>query len=348
VRFLLSVLGVATAVWGLSLVRTASDVWRGAINGAAEDTLIVRSGLPTQGDLPVAYAAQLEKSEGEIEQLTLRYAVDVSQAGGRPRRIVIETTLAESTRGPSELRISPRLLERYGLIAPADVFVRHQGDPSVQSLRLVADPSASDGGAMALIARAPGYAFQKERCDEIKLKLRSKALAEIVSKRADQLFENERVPTVTQTERAMRRDLSQTLGSLFRLIDGLSLVLLSIIAVVIAAMIALATTERTTEYAVLRALGFEPSQIVVIVCAEALLTAVLGASLGVLAAVVSARALGQTLTRAAPDLLTDTSISVSALALGFLGACALALIASISPALTASRVVAAEALRKQG
>ena len=37
----------------------------------------------------------------------------------------------------------------------------------------------------------------------------------------------------------------------------------SIIAMVIAAMIGLATAERTTEYAVLRALGFEPAQVLI-------------------------------------------------------------------------------------
>lgn len=349
VRFALSILGVATAVWGLALVRTAADVWRSALDGTGEDTLIVRSALPSVPDLPVSYAEQLEKAEGEIEQLTLRYGVDASQAGQRPRRITLETTLAEATRAPRDVHVSQRALERYGWVAGQELYVRGREDSGVTRLALVVDPDTHTSAELgAPAARTPGFSFGRTRCDEIRLKLRSKALAEIVSKRVDQLFENERLPTVTQTERTTRREVRSALASLFRLIDGLSLVLLSIIAVVIAAMIALATTERTTEYAVLRALGFQPSQIVVIVCAEAMLTALLGASLGVVAAVISGRALGQTLATLVPDLLFDMRASPLALGLGFVGACSLALLASIMPALTASRVVAAEALRKQG
>ena len=343
VRFALSILGVATAVWGLSLVRTASDLWRRAIDSAADDTLIVRSALPQRTPLPLAYVAVIEKAESEIEQLALRYEIDVLQTDARPRRMLVETTVAESEHPLSELRLSERLRVHYGLDASKDLFLRAKGDDARLVARMWIDPSSA-----LLVPRAPGIAFGKTTCDELRIKLRSRSLADIVSKRIDALFESERVPTITQTEHAMQREMSRSLGSLFRLIDGLSLVLLSIIAVVIAAMIALATTERTTEYAVLRALGFRPTQILVIVCSEAVMTAAFGAAVGVLCALASSGVLSRALLRAMPELVFDASLSPSALALGFVAACALALLASIAPAFTAAKIVAAEALRKQG
>ncbi len=335
IRFVLSLLGVATAVWGLALVRTASDLWHHAIEAAAEDTLIIRSALPQKPELPIAYAVALEKAEGEIEVLTLRYAVDLVQGNARPRRVMVETTQAESKRPASELFVPPRLVERYGL-SGSDVALRSKQGTTPLKL-----------ASLGTVIRAPGYAFEKTECDEIKIKLRSKSLAEIVAKRVDSMFENERIPTMTQTEHAMQSELSRSLSSLFRLIDGLSVALLSIIAMVIAAMIGLATAERTTEYAVLRALGFAPAQILIIVCSEAVLTAALGASLGVVLALLSSRALGSALIVAMPDLAFDTAVSFTALGFGFAGACALALLSAIIPATTAARTIAAEALRKQ-
>jgi len=70
-------------------------------------------------------------------------------------------------------------------------------------------------------------------------------------------------------------------GMLLTAIETISYIVLLILMLVLANTMAMATRERTTEYAVMRAIGFQPRHIVGMVLGEGFIIALVGAVLGV-------------------------------------------------------------------
>jgi putative ABC transport system permease protein len=155
---------------------------------------------------------------------------------------------------------------------------------------------------------------------------------------------------VTQSEHDLARQNAGALSTLFSVIDVISGVLLLILGAIVAGMIVFATDERTTEYAVLRALGFSAAMVGLCVSAEAVLTGVFGALLGTLGGLFGTMLVERMTAHTALASVLPGAFSVSGatLAMGFLAASSLALFASLLPALRASRVEVSEELRRQG
>ena len=103
-----------------------------------------------------------------------------------------------------------------------------------------------------------------------------------VCKRIDELYKNSDFPTRTQTEEAFGKMFSEMLGDLKNAIYWIgAAVVVSLIFVAGNAM-AMAMRERTTEVAVLKAIGFNKGLVLFIVMCEAVLVAGIGGALGAL------------------------------------------------------------------
>jgi putative ABC transport system permease protein len=103
-----------------------------------------------------------------------------------------------------------------------------------------------------------------------------------VCKQIDDLYRNSDYPTRTQTEEAFGKMFSEMLGDLKNAIYWIgAAVVISLIFVAGNAM-AMAMRERTTEVAVLKAIGFSKGRVLFIVMAEAVLVAGFGGALGTL------------------------------------------------------------------
>jgi putative ABC transport system permease protein len=200
-------------------------------------------------------------------------------------------------------------------------------------------------GENGLAAIAEGFA--SDSADELVVDVSNGGIAPEVARRIDGLFADRKIPTVTQSARDATRELERSLQDVFRFIDVLSAAILVVIAFVVALTIAFATRERTTDYAVLRALGFSPSHVVTIVAAEALFVCAVGSVLGAVIAAGGALALGSVLADAMPELVPSYGFSVLALLVSVVAASAICVLAAIVPALSAARVEAAVALRTQ-
>ena len=177
------------------------------------------------------------------------------------------------------------------------------------------------------------------------LKIASSDQAAAVSDRVDAMFENSPQPTKTETEKAFQAGFISMLGNVSMLLTIIgSAIVFAIVLVTVNTML-MAARERTTEIAVLKTLVFQDGLILRLVAGEALLLSVVGGVIGCgLAFLVSLvlRNAGFT----AGGMFPNFRVLPVTVGLGLLLAVVMGLLSGLIPAIQASRLQIAGALRK--
>ena len=104
----------------------------------------------------------------------------------------------------------------------------------------------------------------------------------IVCDEIDAMYANSENATRTRTEAAFQRMFSEMLGDVQSYIRYISLAVVFALALVAATAMAMSMRERTTEVAVLKAIGFSKRRILAMVLGESTMIAVIGGILGIL------------------------------------------------------------------
>jgi putative ABC transport system permease protein len=102
-----------------------------------------------------------------------------------------------------------------------------------------------------------------------------------VAQAIDKEFANSNWETRTESEKAFQLEFLSMSSALIGAIEIISYVVLVILMLILANTLAMATRERTTEYAVMRAIGFRPGHVVTLVIGEGFVVALTGVLLGV-------------------------------------------------------------------
>lgn len=164
-----------------------------------------------------------------------------------------------------------------------------------------------------------------------------------VSRAVDAAFDNSPNPTRTESEKEFQRSFLAFLGNIKVFLAAICGAVTFTILLVSANTIAMTVRERTRELAILRTLGFTPSEILELVLAESVLISILGgfAGLGV----------GWLLIKSLPDEvsafgLTGLYWQTVAVVIGL--AAVIGLCAAAAPAIIASRKNVVESLRFSG
>ncbi len=103
-----------------------------------------------------------------------------------------------------------------------------------------------------------------------------------LGKKIDDLYRNSDFPTRTQTEEAFSKMFADMLGDLKIAIYGIGLAVVVALLFVAGNAMAMAMRERTTEVAVLKAIGFPKGLVLFLVLTEAIVVAGLGGAIGTL------------------------------------------------------------------
>ena len=166
-------------------------------------------------------------------------------------------------------------------------------------------------------------------------------------KTVDAQFREETVQTRTQTVKQVVLNFISWLGNVRLILVSISGAVVFAVLLTVANTMAMSIRERTTELAVLRALGFSTNTLLTVLTAESLVISLVGASCGCVAAwlicrAVAGYALGGGL------LLVNLEIGLTG-GLSALGVAILtSLLSTLVPAYRASRRSIAEALRYTG
>ena len=163
-----------------------------------------------------------------------------------------------------------------------------------------------------------------------------------VAKRIDAQFANSPAETKTQTEKEMAQGFANQVGNIGALVTWIVAAVFVTLLLVVANTMALSIRERVGELAVLKTLGFTHVQVMMLVLVESCAVALLGAALGLGAALAVVPGIGRALQQFVPVFF----VPPRDIAMGFAIALLLGLAAGLPPALQAMRLRIVDALRR--
>jgi putative ABC transport system permease protein len=168
--------------------------------------------------------------------------------------------------------------------------------------------------------------------------------AAAISAAVDREFANSLAETLTETEKAFQLGFVSMSEAIVAAIRVVSFVVIVIIAAVMANTMAMSARERLGEYATLKALGFGPGFLALMIIGESLLLAVVGALTGIVLLFPFAKWLGGVMGTMFPVFQVSQSTVWQQLA----AALVIGLAAAIAPTIRAVRVNIVEGLRSIG
>ena len=145
-----------------------------------------------------------------------------------------------------------------------------------EALKKVTMSSASGGSLATASARISGNAGM------IFIKCKNADIMPSLGKKIDDLYRNSDFPTRTQTEEAFGKMFADMLGDLKNAIYWIGMAVVVSLLLFAGNAMAMAMRERTTEVAVLKAIGFRKELVLFLVLTEAVLVAGLGGAMGTL------------------------------------------------------------------
>jgi putative ABC transport system permease protein len=163
-----------------------------------------------------------------------------------------------------------------------------------------------------------------------------------IAKAIDNEFANSPSETKTEAESAFAANWVKQFGNIQFLIVTIGAVVFFTLLLVTGNTMAISVRERTSELAVLKAIGYSDRTILFFVLAESLVIALFGGLLGLLLAVVAMPALGAALASMLPNLALPKSI----LGLGLVVALVVGIAAGLLPGIGAMRMRVVNALRR--
>jgi putative ABC transport system permease protein len=165
-----------------------------------------------------------------------------------------------------------------------------------------------------------------------------------VSGAVDDLFQNSRAPTKTESERAFQQGFVSMSSAIITSLEVISFVIIGIILLVLANTIVMAVRERTREYAVLKTLGFTGRHLAVFILGESLLIGVAGGVVGLLLTFPVVRGFGQAL----PTMFPVIKVAPLTIVLGLAAAALCGVAAATVPTIRAVRLSIVNGLRTVG
>jgi putative ABC transport system permease protein len=170
-----------------------------------------------------------------------------------------------------------------------------------------------------------------------------------ISAAIDAKFDERDTQTVTMSEKAMYASFMGMFGALLTVLNVVSIAILAIMMLILGNTIAMSVRERTREYAVLRAIGFEPGHVRFFVIAEAAALGLLAGVAGVAIAypfvnLVLGRVIEENMGSYFPYFRVEpTTVGIT---VGI--AMVLAIVSSLIPSIQAGRISVTDALRRVG
>ena len=190
---------------------------------------------------------------------------------------------------------------------------------------------------------------QKDQIGWISTRVTDSSRSAEISKAIDRVFDERDTQTVTMSERSMNVSFMAGFSALLTALDAVSIIILGIMLLVLGNTIAMGVRERTKEYAVLRAIGFEPWHVRFFVIAEAATLGIVSGAVGVgLAYPFVNNVLGRFIEEEMGAMFPYFRVEPGTVVLAFVIAIALAAVASLVPSIQAGRVSVTDALRRIG
>ncbi len=370
-RTVLTALGVAVAVLTFVLLRTVLVSWTASVDAAVQDRIATRHKVTFVMTLPKHYAQDIGKIPGLGPSTYSNWfgAKDPNDENEFFATIAVDPVSFLEVY--DEILVTPedrkRWLENRRGALVGDMLAKKKGWKVGDVITLTGTIYPGDwqfeiAGLYTATRKSVDRSTlwfhwdylndalsdsRKDQIGWISTRVRDPSRAADISKAIDTTFDEMEVPTLTMSERAMNSSFLASFSAILTALDVVSMVILGIMTLILGNTIAMGTRERTGEFGIMRAIGFRPRHIAIIVLAEGLIIAALGGGLGlVIAYPFVEQGLGRWLEENMGGFFPffDIAPETSAMALGL--ACVLGLFAAILPARRAARLNAIDAIRR--
>jgi len=370
-RTCLTVLGVAMAILVFVLLRTVVSTWDMAADIAAKDRIATRHKLSFVVPLPLHYVDKIRTVPG-VQALTW-----VSWFGGKAPRSPHSSFASYAVDAESFLRvydelslppeqkaawladrqgivIGSLLAKQLGLAVGDRLSLESNIYPGPWPVRVVGiyglTQKSFDPSSMLLHWRYVNDARVGERQDSVgwvTSRIDASHEGAPVGAAIDRMFEHSGHRTRTMTERELNLSFVARFSAVMQALQAMSWIVLVVLLLLLANTVAMNVRERTSELGTLRALGFRPIHIWVLVVSEAALLGVIAGVVGVtLAVALVNNGIGRFMEENSGGAFPFFRISSTTVVVALAVALFLGVFAAFVPALRMGRLSVVQALRR--
>ena len=307
-RSILTITGIAIAVIAFGLLRTVVTAWYAGVESSSVDRLVTRDAVSFIFPLPYSYLDKISQLPG-VEDVSYanwfggtyidknnffsRLAVDADNYFDvYPEFLLSKKELEDFKKERNSCVIGKDIANQYHLkvgdvmtldgdIFPGkwDFVIRGIYQPKYKSTDATQMLFHWDYLNERMKQQSPGRANQ---IGWFIIKIKNSDQASVISNKVDALFKNSSAETKTETERAFQQGFIASSSAIITSMNVMSFVIVGIIMLVLANTMIMSARERTKEYAVFKALGFNAGHLSGLILGESLFISVLGGGLGLL------------------------------------------------------------------
>ncbi|CAG2157787.1 ABC transporter permease [Cupriavidus numazuensis] len=368
-RTVLTVTGLVVAVLAYGLLQTVVDAWYAGAAAASSGRLVTRNAISLVFPLPLSYENRIRGVDGvtvvsrsnwfggvyrDPKNFFAQFAVSDNYLDLYPEFVVTAQQRADYQRDRKGALIGRQLADQYGFKVGDVLPIKGTIYPGTWEFIV---RGIMEGRDESTITRH--MVFHWEYLNETVRKRSPKQADQVgvyilgidnpdnaaaISRNVDAVFHNSLAETLTETEQAFQLGFVAMSNQIIAAIRVVSYVVILIIMAVMANAMAMSARERTVEYATLKALGFGPGFLALLMFGESIFICLVGGGIGMLATPPMAAMFKQAVGGVFPVF------TVSHETMGMQAACALvvALFAAVVPAVQAARVRIVEGLRAIG
>jgi putative ABC transport system permease protein len=372
-RTALTVLGLTVATLSFGLLQTVVNAWYAGANAASNTRLITRNAISLIFPLPLSYESRIRGIEGvahvgygnwfggiykDPKNFFPQFAISGrSYLEISPEFVLNDEERAAFLRDRRGAVVGRKLANQYGfkvgdIIPLTGTIFPGQWEFVVRGVYDGRD-ATTDTSQMffhwdylneSLLKTTPATSGQHNQVGFYVVQIDDPDNAATISNAVDAQFRNSLAETLTETEKAFQLgfvSMSQAIVTAIRIV---SFVVILIIMAVMANTMAMSARERMAEYATLKALGFGPRFLALLIFGESLLIALAGAALGVVLLFPAADAFSAKM----GTLFPVFEITPQTMMLQFVAAIAVGIAAAVLPALRSMRLNIVDGLRSIG
>lgn len=365
---MLTFLGLTVASLAFGLLSTVVSAWYAGSEAASNARLITRNAISLVFPLPVAHGDRIRQTDGvksvswanwfggtykEPKNFFPQFAIEpASYLAAYPEYLLTEAERNAFIKDRRAAVVGRKLANQYGF-KPGDIItLKGQIYPGNWEFVVAGiyegKTSGTDTSQMFFHwqylneeSRRRGLPRTPNSTGVFIVELNEPWRAAEVSLQIDALFKNSAYETVTETEKAFQLGFVAMTEAIVIAIQIVSYVVILIIMAVMANTMAMTARERTSEYATLKALGFSPLFVALLITGESVLLALLGGVAGLLLTFPASAIFGETLGTYFPVFEVSQWTTVMQVVL----ALAVGLIAALFPAWRSSRLKIVDGLR---
>ena len=370
-RTLLTSLGVAIAIIAFLVLRTIVAAWNAGYENSASDRMITRNKISITFEMPLSYVDKVKNLVGDKGEVSYEnwfgatypkdehgffanLATDDDVFKMYPEIVIPKDQWEAYVQDRRGAVVGTRLAAKYGWKLGDKVTLRgtiYPGDWDFNVRAIYTSTSkAVDESSMWFHWKYFNEQLPEARKDHVGLvmvKVNDGSQAPMIAQQIDKAFSSSPAETRTESEKQFQLEFLSMAGMLLKAIEAISYIVLVILMLVLANTMAMATRERTTEYAVMRAIGFQPRHIVGMVLGEGFIIALVGALLGIALVPPSVASLGRVLEQSGMGgFASSMSLEPRDAAFAVAAALALGMIAAALPARRAGKLKIVDALRR--